>query len=87
MTDEAGAITGELELQTRPTPDGTAIEAMVRYEGTQDLYTVVGSPLRAITELPDTGEHRQAHDRILEALTTSATVAAGNEPPTDLSDV
>ena len=30
MTEEAGAITGELELLTRVTPDGGAVEAMVR---------------------------------------------------------
>jgi len=43
MTEEVGAITGELELQTNATPDGT-VEAMVRYAGAQDFYTVSGSP-------------------------------------------
>ena len=47
MTDEVGVITGELELQTRATPDDSGIEAMVRYAGAQDLYTVSGSPVRA----------------------------------------
>ena len=49
MTDGAGAITGELELLTRLTPDGGAVEAMVRYAGAQDLYTVSGSPVRAVS--------------------------------------
>lgn len=86
MTNEAGAITGAIELLTRPTPDGRAIEALVRYVGATDLYTVAGSPLRAISERPDTGEHRQAHERILDALTTPSRVEAGNELPVDLTD-
>ena len=44
MTDEAGAITGDLELLTHLTPAGNAIEMLVRYAGTWDLYTVAGSP-------------------------------------------
>ena len=74
MTDEVGAITGELELLTRPTPDGSAVEAIVRYAGAQDL-----SERQA--------EHHVAHERILEALTTPGTVSGGNEMPVDLLDV
>jgi hypothetical protein len=33
MTDEVGAITGELELPTRVAPDGSALETMVSYAG------------------------------------------------------
>lgn len=89
MTDEVGAITGELELLTRPTPDGSAVEAIVRYAGAQDLYTVLGSPVRAATllERPDQAKHHVAHERILEALTTPETVSGGNEMPVDLLDV
>ena len=88
MTDEAGAVTGELELLTRLTPDGSAVEAMVRYAGTQDLYTVSGSPVRAaeLSGRPDQVEHRAIHERILEALTTPGAVSGGNEMPVDLSD-
>ena len=88
MTDEAGAITGELELLTRLTPDGSAVEAMVRYAGMQDLYTVSGSPVRAteLSERSDKVEHRAIHERILEALTTPGAVSGGNEMPVDLSD-
>jgi hypothetical protein len=85
MTEEVGAITGELELQTSATPDGD-IEALVRYAGAQDLYTVSGSPVQTATlsEHPDQGEHRAAHERILETLTTPAGFESGTEMPVDL---
>jgi hypothetical protein len=67
MTDEVGAITGE--LQTSATPDGS-IEALARYAGAQDLYTVSGSPVRTVSERPDQVQHRVAHERILESPTT-----------------
>ena len=84
MTDEVGAITGDLELQTSVTPDGSGIEAMVRYAGAQDLYTVSGSPVHAVSERPDQAEHRATHERILETLTTPGRVERGNEKPIDL---
>jgi hypothetical protein len=86
MTDEVGAITGELELLTRPTPDGSAVEAIVRYAGAQDLYTVSGSPVHAptLSARPDQVEHRATHERSLETLTTSGRVESGNEMPVDL---
>lgn len=84
MTDEAGAVTGDLELLTRPTPAGDGIEAMVRYADARDLYTVSGSPIRAVSETPDESEHSVAHGRILEALTTRGEVRGGNEQPVDL---
>jgi hypothetical protein len=87
MTDEVGAITGELELQTRTTPGGD-IEAMVRYAGAQDLYTVSGSPVCAATlsERAGQAEHRAAHERILETLTTPGRIEGGNEKPEELLD-
>ena len=84
MTDEAGAITGELELLTRVTPDGSAVEAMVRYAGALDLYTVSGSPVHAVSGRPDQAEHRAAHERILETLKTPRRIEGGNEKPVDL---
>jgi hypothetical protein len=89
MTDEVGAITGELELLTHPTPEGSAVEAIVRYAGAQDLYSVSGSPVRtaSLLDRSDQAEHRVAHERILEALTTPGTVSGGNEMPVDLLDV
>jgi hypothetical protein len=86
MTEEVGAITGELELQTRATPDGSGIAAMVGYAGAQDLFTVSGSPVRAATlsERAGQAEHRATHERILESLTTPGRVESGNEMPVDL---
>jgi hypothetical protein len=88
MTEEVGAITGDLELLTRVTPDGRGIEVKVRYAGAKDLYTVSGSPVRTATlsEHPDQAEHRAAHERILEALTTPGRIESGNELPVDLLD-
>ncbi len=89
MTEEAGAITGDLELLTRPTPAGDSIEVLVRYAGAQDLYTVSGSPVQAATlsERPNQEvEHHAAHERILETLTTPGKVESGNEMPVDLLD-
>jgi hypothetical protein len=87
MTVEAGAITGELELLTRPTASSKGIEALVRYAGASELYTVAGSPVGMLTAstATDAGEHLQAHDAILAHLTTPGTVSnAGNEQPVDL---
>ena len=85
MTEEVGAVTGDLELLTRPTPDGRAIEALVRYAGARDLYAVSGSPVRAASESPDEEEHRAAHERILGLLATSGRADEfGNELPADL---
>ena len=85
MTDEVGVITGDLELQTRVTPDG-GIEAMVRYAGAHDLYAVSGSPVRGVSKRPDLAEYRAAHERILVTLTTPGRVEGGNEMPVDLVD-
>ena len=90
MTEEVGAITGELELQTSATPDGSAVEATVRYAGAQDLYTVSGSPVRAATlslsERAGQAEHRATHERILVSLTTPGMIEDGNEKPVELLD-
>ncbi len=85
MTEEAGAVTGDLELLTRPTRDGRAIEALVGYAGARDLYTVSGSPVRAVSEGQEVEEHRAAHERILGLLTTPGRAdEGGNELPADL---
>jgi hypothetical protein len=84
MTEEAGAVTGDLELLTRPAPDGRGVEALVRYAGSRDLYAVSGSPVRVTSEGPNEEEHQAAHGRILGLLTTPGRVEGGNELPTDL---
>ena len=85
MTEEAGAVTGDLELLIRPAPDGQAIEALVGYAGARELYTVSGSPVRAASEGQEVEEHWAAHERILGLLTTpSRADEGGNELPIDL---
>ena len=79
MTVEAGAITGELELLTRPTNSG--IEAQIRYTGARDRYTVNGSPVST------TGTHQETHETIFKRLTTPARFEAGNELPVDLTKI
>jgi hypothetical protein len=83
MTDEAGAITGELEMHTRVMPDG-GIEAMVRYAGGQDHSTLSGSPVRGVSERPDQEEYHAAHERVLESLTTPNRAESGNQIPVGL---
>ena len=78
MTEEAGAVTGDLELLTRPSEVG-ALEALVRYAGAEEWYTVSGSPV------PGGGEdHRALHEAALTRLTTPGPVEGGNALPVDL---
>jgi hypothetical protein len=81
MTEEAGAVTGELELLTRPTCEaGNAqLEVLVRYAGAAEWYTVSGSPVAVGSE-----NHRASHEEVLARLTTPAPLEGGNEQPVDL---
>ena len=83
MTDEAGAVTGELELLTHPVGEASegGLEALVRYAGAEEWYTVSGSPLAR-----PSGEenHRALHEEVLARLTTPGPVEGGNELPADL---
>jgi hypothetical protein len=80
MTEEAGAVTGDLELRTRPSEAGDAkLEALVRYAGAEEWYTVSGSPLTA-----DIDDHRASHEAALARLTTPGPVEDGNEQPVGL---
>ena len=76
MTNEAGAITGELELSCRP--DADLLHVLVRYAGAAEWYTVSGSPVR----LQDDAE--RAQERIMQHLTTPGPVVDGNETATTL---
>jgi hypothetical protein len=78
MTDKVGAISGELELLTRPKDAG--VEALVRYAGSRDPYTATGSPVRS------NESHEQTHEIILQRLTAPGGVENGNELPVDLAD-
>jgi hypothetical protein len=42
--------------------------------------------VHTVSEHPDQVEHRAAHERILEALTTPGRIESGNELPLDLLD-
>lgn len=83
MTVEVGAITGDLELLTRPTENYTGIEALVRYAGARDQYTVAGSPFATTDPEP----HQDTHDRILKQLTTPGKVGAAGELPVDITSL
>lgn len=71
MTEEAGAVTGELELLCRPGSGG--LEVLVRYAGADDWYTVSGGPVRVDGDLYD------ASGRIVRHLSTPGPVVDGNE--------
>ena len=80
MTDEAGAITGDLELLTRPGENGE-LEALVRYAGAGEWYTVTGSPVAASAVGED---HGASHEAVLALLTTPGPTQDGNELPAEL---
>ena len=80
MSEEASAVTGDLELLTRPSEvRDSGLEVLVRYAGAEEWYTVTGSPVAAGGE-----DHRALHEAVLGRLTTSGLVAGGNEQPVDL---
>jgi hypothetical protein len=79
MTEEAGAVTGDLELLTRPMEAGGALEVLVRYASAGEWYTVSGSPVAAGGE-----DHRALHEAVLAWLTKPGPVEGGNEQPVDL---
>ena len=84
MTKEAGAVTGELEVCTRPLA-AENIEVTVRYVGADEWYTVEGSPIQLgnTSGLPKS-ELRELHERIVGLLTTPGMVVEGNEQATSL---
>lgn len=84
MTEEVGAITGELELATRLSREGL-LEAAVRYAGADEWYTVKGSPLSPSLEASDNAPvNLLLHEWAVARLTTSGAVVDGNEKPASL---
>jgi hypothetical protein len=81
MTEEVGAVTGDLEVATRPlTEEG--IEVTIRYVGAEEWYTVEGSPI----ELDNSGSLTppklgELHESVVRHLTTPGMVVEGNEGP------
>jgi hypothetical protein len=80
MTDEVGAVTGDLEVSTSLAGDD--LRVFVRYAGAEEWYTVSGSPLRAQAGT----SHAGLHQRVVERLTMPGAVADGNEEATSLRD-
>ena len=78
MTEEAGAVTGDLELFTRPSAEGS-VDVLVRYAGADEWYTVSGSPAQMIG-----GDLRATHEALLALLTTPGPCEGDNEMPVDL---
>lgn len=81
MTDEAGAVTGELQAAT--SINSGALEVSVRYCEAEEWYTVAGSPAqtRGLSET----SHEALHQEVLQALTSAGPVGEINEQPVDLS--
>jgi hypothetical protein len=80
MTEEVGAVTGELELLSRV--GAGVLDVWVRYAGAEEWYTVTGSPV----SLDAAGRCAPAnlHERVVSHLTTPGPVVDGNEEPVSL---
>lgn len=83
-TEEVGAVTGDLEVATRPLA-AEYIEVTVRYAGAEEWYTVEGSPIQLgkISSLPKS-ELRELHESVVGHLTTPGMVVESNEQATSL---
>jgi hypothetical protein len=81
MTQEVGAVTGELEICTRLVAEG--LEVAVRYAGAEEWYSVENSPIPL-----DNGTGlltpKHIHGRVAEQLTKPGPIVDGNEQPASL---
>jgi hypothetical protein len=59
---------------------------MLAHLGAETEPSSSGSSVHTVSEHPGQVEHRAAHERILEALTTPGRIESGNELPVDLSN-
>ena len=82
MTDEAGAVTGALELRTLP--EAGLLDVRVRYAGAEEWYTVSGSPVQLSGEEAGPGE---LHGRVVACLTSPGPVVDGNEEAASLREL
>ena len=80
MTDEAGAVTGDLEIATRL--DAENLYVFVRYAGAEEWYTVTGSPV----PLGERFSLADVHERVVSHLTRPGPVVDGNEEPVSLEE-
>ncbi len=83
MTQEVGAITGDLEIATHLLAG--SIEVMVRYAEAEEWYAVEGSPI----ELENASslsalELEELHESVVSHLTRPGMVVEGNEQATSL---
>lgn len=76
MTDEAGAVTGDLELETRAESGSLAVR--VRYVGASEWYTVSGSPVAS------RGSGADPHGWAVGRLSRPGPVVGGNEEAVSL---
>jgi hypothetical protein len=76
MTEEAGAVTGELELFCRP--EAGRLHVAVRYAGTDEWCTVSASPVRS------RGDNNETQARLLRHLRRPGPVVGENEKATSL---
>ncbi len=83
MTKEVGAITGDLEIATRPTGTGI-IEVTVRYAEASEWYAVEGSPIEP-SGSGDPSKLDDLHEQIVEHLMTPGPIVEGNEESVYLS--
>ncbi len=84
MTEEVGAVTGELEVATHPKAGG--VEVAVRYARADEWYTVDGSPIEVDKASGlSRSELRKLHERVVRRLTTPGKIVNGSEQATSLS--
>lgn len=76
MTVEAGAISGDLEVCTKPVESG--VEITVRYVGADEWYVVEGSPVE---------DQERCHERVVERLTTPGEKEGFNEEPVSVFEL
>lgn len=81
MTDDVGAVTGDLEIATHLL-DAGLLDVRARYAGAEEWYTVTGSPLSPGDRYPTA----DLHERVVEYLTTPGPIVGGNEEPTSLQE-
>ncbi|GAA3378089.1 hypothetical protein GCM10020367_56250 [Streptomyces sannanensis] len=65
-TDEAGVITGELDVHT--TWFGSQAQVAVQYSGASDWFTVSGSPV----DCPSERDSRNLHELVIEGVRAGA---------------
>lgn len=83
MTQEVGAITGDLEIATHLLAE--SIEVMVRYAEAEEWYAVEGSPIElenASSLSPSKLD--ELHESVVSHLTRPGMVVEGNEQATSL---